>query len=147
MESSKTAFWLALVAIVIATGGYFYPQALFGEIGTRWPNGVYIGSQASQVPLIRAIDFGTCSLIAPSYTVAASTTVAMDCAATGALATDVNIIAQFATSTATGAGWLITGVSASSTADFLTLRVANNTGASAVIPASLASSTPWFIIR
>lgn len=42
---SKNAGAVALVAIVIAVGGYFFPQVqtAFGEIGTRFNNGLYVG--------------------------------------------------------------------------------------------------------
>lgn len=89
---------------------------------------------------------GTCSLIAPSFTVAASTTVSMDCAITGVVSGDI-VFAQFATSTTAGNGWAIDGASASTTSGFATLRVTNWTGASSVIPASLASSTKYFISK
>jgi hypothetical protein len=90
--------------------------------------------------------WGTCSLIAPSFTVAASTTVPMDCAVTGAVSTDF-VLTQFATSSANGQGWSIKGAAASTTSGFVTLRVANETGTSAIIPASIASSTKYLIRR
>lgn len=45
MNSSKWALGIAVVAVVIAIGGYFYPVAvhLAGEIGTRFNNGLYVG--------------------------------------------------------------------------------------------------------
>lgn len=157
MESSKSAFWLAVAAIVIAVGAYWYPHAAvapsnsqdssFGEIGTRYPNGIYVGSIAAGVSKVSGITFGTCSLISGNYTIAASSTATMDCAAAGALPTDTIIFSQFATTTGTTLGWTIQGISASSTAGFLTLKVANQTGASATIPASVASTTPWLIYR
>lgn len=45
MDSTKK-IWAALVAVaILAVGGYFFPQAkaLFGEIGTRFPNGLMVG--------------------------------------------------------------------------------------------------------
>lgn len=85
---------------------------------------------------------GACSLIAPNYTVTASTTVAMDCAIPGLVSGD-GVEIMFATSTASGTGWTVSGASASTTAGFATLRVANNTGITAAIPASIASSTVY----
>lgn len=95
------------------------------------------------------LQFGTCSLIAPSYSVAASTTVPMDCAIAGVLSTD-GVFAQFATSTATSyGGWQIRGAAASSTNGFITISVVNGTGSASasVIPASIASSTKYIILR
>jgi hypothetical protein len=69
----------------------------------------------------------------------------MDCAITGVISTDL-VWAQFATSTAVLQGWTITGSSASTTAGYVTLRVYNGTGGSAVIPASVASTTKVFVI-
>ncbi len=82
---------------------------------------------------------GKSSLIASSFTVGATTTVSMDIAATGALTGDT-VFASFATTSSVG-GWAIVGASASTTAGFDTLRVMNLTGASNVIPASIASSS------
>lgn len=89
---------------------------------------------------------GTCSLIAPSFTVTASSTVAMDCAVTGVVSGDI-VFAQFATSSAQFLGWWIDGASASSTSGYITVRVTNGLGVAAVLPASLASSTQYFISK
>lgn len=110
--------------------GYFYA-------------GINIGPTGSNI--LNVID-GTCALIAPSYTVAASTTVPMDCAVTGSVSGD-KVFANFNSTAANGNGWLITGASASTTANFITFRVTNFTGGSALIPATIASSTPYLIIR
>lgn len=149
MNLAKFALGVALVALVVGAGGYFYPVAkqAFGEIGTRFPNGIYVGPISAGVSKVSGIAFGTCALIAPSYTVTASTTAAFDCAAAAVLPTDLFISSELATSTAAGTGWQLVGVSASSTAGFITYRIANNTGTTAVIPASLASSTAWSLIR
>lgn len=93
------------------------------------------------------LSFGICQLIASTYTVAASTTIGMDCAITGVVPTD-GVFAQFATSTQIGiGGWSIRGASASSTAGFITVSVVNGTGASNTIPASLASTTKYIVLR
>ncbi len=89
---------------------------------------------------------GTCSLIASSFTVAATSTVAMDCAVSNITSTDIPF-AQFATSSAILEGWSIAGSSASSTAGFITIDVTNGTGASNVIPASIASTTKYVIFH
>lgn len=102
------------------------------------------GANGSRVgPVITG--FGT--LISNAFTVTASSTLSMDIAITGVVSGDV-VDAWFATSTANGGGWAITGSSASSTSGYITVRVANNTGANAVVPQSLASSTvPYLIIH
>lgn len=102
------------------------------------------GSSGSRVgPIIT----GTCSLIAsPSFTVGSSTQAAMDCAVTGVVSGDT-VLMWFATSTAASQGWSIAGSSASSTSGFITGRIVNSTGASNVLPASLASSTQYLIIH
>lgn len=95
------------------------------------------------------LSFGTCSLIASNYTVAASSTVPMDCAVTGVVSTD-GVFAQFATSTigpGIFGGWSIRGASASTTAGFVTISVVNGAGGSALIPASIASSTKFIVLR
>lgn len=89
---------------------------------------------------------GSCSLISTNFTVAASTTVSMDCAVSGVISTDI-VFGQFATSTTLGNGWAIDGASASSTSGYITFRVTNWTGGSALIPASLASTTKYFVSK
>lgn len=96
------------------------------------------GSSGTRVgPII----VGTGILIAPSYvSLVASTSLPADIAVTGVVSGDY-VFAQFATSSPAGAGWQIIGASASSTNGFITVRFVNNTGATATIPASIASST------
>ncbi len=78
--------------------------------------------------------------------VTASTTVAFDIAVTGVVSGD-RCIAQAASTTQTLLGFSIVGCSASTTSGFITLLVANATGASAVVPYPIASSTHYFITR
>lgn len=106
-------------------------------------DGLKIGSSGSTVTKLIS---GTCSIIAQSYTMAASTSLPVDCAVTGAVSGDA-VFARFATSSPTGEGWLVAQSSASTTSGFITMRIVNNTGASAVIPASIASTTQYLIIR
>lgn len=163
----KNLKWYLIAIAIIAVGGYFFPlvQNALGA-GTRFPNGISADTTApsgagnirgttltltgastlgSDGTAINELLYGTCSLIAPSFTVAASTTVSMDCAVTG-VASGAIVIGRFATSTVAGNGWAIDGSSASTTAGFLTFRVTNWTGTSAIIPASLASSTQYIVI-
>lgn len=151
MESNKT-LWAALIAVaIIAVGAYFYPHVASNLLGgvTNYDevdtSALRVGGTNST--RLGLLSFGTCSLIAGSYTVAATTTVAMDCAITGIVATD-GFFAQFATSSQSLAGgWSVRGASASSTAGFATISVVNGTGASSVIPASIASSTKYILLR
>lgn len=86
-------------------------------------------------------------LIMPNYTsLVASTSLVADIAVPGVVSGDA-VLAQFATSTAAGAGWLVTGASASTTAGFITINFVNNTGAAATIPAGIASSTTFLVTR
>lgn len=148
----KAIVALGVVAVlIVASLALFGGHRLGGAGGyealqTRWGNGLYIGQTGN---LVSGLNWSTCSLIASSFTVAASTTVPMDCAVTGALSTDF-VMAQFGTTTVPGAttgGWRIVGVSASSTSGYNTLQVRNDTGASAVIPAQIASSTKVLNLR
>jgi hypothetical protein len=73
----------------------------------------------------------------------------MDCAITGARSGDI-VFAQLGSTTvpaATTGGWRIVGASASSTANFDTVLVRNDTGASAIMPAAIASSTSFLNLR
>lgn len=110
-----------------------------------WVNGLQIGNSGSGIAQLQE---GKCSLIASTFTVTASTSVSMDCSVTGVQSGDV-VVGMFATTTPTtaGPGWEITRASASSTNGFITFNVTNGTGASAVIPASLASTTQYIILR
>lgn len=86
----------------------------------------------------------TCSLIGP-VSQAASTTVAYDCAVAGVQAGD-RINAQFASSTQAFGAWLITTARASTTANFVTLGVVNNTGIAATPNfGSVGSTTIWAV--
>ena len=156
MNNQKLSLGVALVAVIIAIGGYFYPSvsaSVFGANATGpahyqtesfW-QGLQLGQRGS---VISNALFGKCSLISNNFTVTASTSVAMDCAVTGATSADT-VFGNFATSTAStaGPGWEVVGVSASSTAGYDTFRITNGTGATATIPASLASSTEYLNLR
>lgn len=150
-DYSKSALVVASIAMVIAIGGYFFPQvsSTLGAVtpGTRFPHGISIGLPANSPTNIGDIKAGSCNLIAPNFTtIAASSSLPYDCAVSGVISTD-QVFAQFATSTALGGGWLITGASASSTSGFITINALNNTGAAATMPASIASTTKYFIVK
>ena len=133
LNGAITAPWTTLTALQL-------------QQGLRIPGGPGVSTNGSSV---QALFKGTCSLInSGSFTIVASTSVAMDCAVTGVKPGD-EVLAIFATSTAsiTGPGWELTGASASSTAGFITFSVTNGTGATALMPASLASTTQYLILR
>lgn len=127
------------IPYIMYNGGYNSAKSI------KTTGDLTVGSSGTTVSQMQK---GTCSLIAPSFSVTASTSVAMDCAVTGVQASDV-VFAMFASSTPStaGSGWEVVGASASSTSGFITLSITNGTGATAVIPASLASTTQYLILR
>lgn len=138
-----------LVAIVIAIGAYFFPQQaqeavqLAGSVGTRFPNGLAVGSTASVTQNKLTIgNSGTalgnvisanCALIGTDVSQAASSTVPYDCAVTN-VTSSFRTWAQIATSTPfkTLGGWDIVASKASTTAGYVTVLLSNNTEAAAV---------------
>lgn len=154
MQSQK-GIWVALIAVAIiaiaslflvVTGKSGSPVSFGGVTNYDEVDASALkigGTNGTRLGLIAA---GNCSLISSNFTFAASSSVAVDCAVTGVVSGDY-VFAGFATSSANGAGWLVTQESASSTAGFITLRIVNNTGASAIIPASIASSTPYVVLH
>lgn len=150
---SNKGLWVALVAVaIIAVGSLVCVLVQKAPLPGGITNYDEVDTTALRVggtnsTRLGLLSFGTCSLIANTFTVAASSTVPMDCAITGVVSTD-GVFAQFATSSQIGlGGWSIRGASASSTSGFITLSVVNGTGASNVIPASLASTTKYIVLR
>lgn len=155
MDKTKLALGVALVALVIAIIGVFTPagSAVQNAISSFGGTTNYDEVDATAMKIggangsrLGPIIAGSCSLIAPSFSVAASTTVSMDCAVTGVVTGDT-VFADFATSTVAGNGWAIDGSSASTTANVITLRVTNWTGTTSIIPASIASSTDYLVLH
>lgn len=170
--TNKIIGTIAVVALLLGIFASYelwstaHPSTAFGSLGVklaenydpyiRYNGGYYsllpintagtlqVGANGTAIPKLIA---STCSLIASTFTVTASTSVAMDCAVTGVVSSDAPVLGMFATSTPStaGPGWEITRASASSTAGFITFSVTNGTGATAVIPASLASSTQYVV--
>ena len=152
------SFLVALVAVVIALGAWFAPgqEVTLGgptNYDTVEATGLAIGSGCANAndtctgTVMTQILSGTGILIGPSYvSLVASTTLPFDIAVSGVVSGD-RVLAQFATSSANGAGWDIVGASASTTSGFVTVRIVNNTGTTATIPASVASTTQYLIIR
>jgi len=160
--------WIAVVVVaIIAIVGLISPKAGIVQIpelggGTRMINGLsttstspdagevqttYLTTGSSGTKVDQLIT-GTCSLLltgGTNVTIAATTTKIADCAVSGVVTGDV-VFAQFATSTAVNGGWTITSAAASTTSGYITVGVQNNTGASAVIPASVASTTRYLIL-
>lgn len=150
---------VALVAIVIAIGGYMYPQVQsavshFG--GTTNYDALQVSKLTVGASGVGMGQFSptTCNLIGTDASQAASSSKAYDCAVTGITSGDP-VIALIATSTtanaATGAaslcpGWQIVGAKASTTAGYATVILANNSCGAAVPSAtSVGSSTNiWF---
>lgn len=99
--SNKKSLILSLVAILLAIGGYFFPQVpsivsntLGSTFGTRFPDGISIGKGAplptTQGALIigktgtqiNNISAGTCYIKAWATTIAATSSAYVDCQAT-----------------------------------------------------------------
>lgn len=154
---------MATLAIVLSVYGLVggNQSANVGAVGTRFPNGLAVGSGAA-VSTTGAFSLGsagsqlvnligtTCNLIGSDASQAASTSKAYDCAVTGLLATD-NVIAQIATTTTAASGygyWSITGAKASTTAGYATVLLFNGTGAAAVPSVhAVGSSTKIWVYR
>ena len=165
MDKIKFIWGGILVAVVIAIGGYFFPQVVedaFGRVGTAFRNGICVGdSSANCTPTQYALTIGsngstiyelkatTCELIGTNRTHTATSTFAYDCAITGLTSSDV-VMAQIATSTDFSdalSGWSITAAKASSTSGFITVILDNRTGGSANPSATGVGSTTnvWYI--
>lgn len=150
-SKSQGLLWLALIAVgLIAITALFF--AASKPVASPSYGGVtnYDEVDATAIKIggstgtrVGPIIVGAGSLISANYSsLAASTSLAADIAVPGVVSGDY-VFAQFATSTAVSAGWLVTGASASSTSGFITVRYVNNTGAVATIPASIASTTQY----
>lgn len=107
--------------------------------------GVKVGNLGNNITKIIA---SSCNLIMGKTAQAASTTIAYDCALNG-IRTNDTIMAQLATSTVGSSilGWKVGSARASSTPNFVTVYVENNTGASAVPSAtSVGTSTRIYVL-
>lgn len=150
-----------VIAIVIAIGGYFFPQIaqLAGAVGTRFPDGISVGTTVaatknkltvgtSGTPMGNII-YGTCTLKFDGTLLASSTTM-VDCASSSfAVGDTVDILGLATSSVAASRTITINGTgSASTTAGFAPVRVTVLTGTT-LTPggAGLGSSTPFMIMR
>jgi len=168
---NKNAGAVALIAMVIAIGGYFYPQisgsikvgtvsgetnySSVGAAGLKLgPNCGDSFSSSGCQKIAQEKFFGpvtaaaSCQLITVGATVAASSTAAFDCPVTGVLSGDA-VFAEQSTTTPSGTAqtWQVLGASASTTAGFVTLTVYNPTSVAATVPLYIASSTQLLILR
>lgn len=153
------SFLVAMVAVVIAIGGYLFPQvsAVLGgttnydilsaaslQIGSGCDNanGTCTGTRVSQ--LLK----GSCALIGTDASQTGTSTVAYDCAVTGVVAGDT-VIAQLSTSTpfSTSRSWDIVAAKASSTSGFITVLLANNGQTAIPSVTGVGSSTNYMIMR
>lgn len=145
---SHIALFLAVVAVVIA----IFPSAL--KLGGT---SNYDSLQVSKITIgtsgagIGAIYNSTCTLSLgqgnTSYAIAASSTAAFDCPTPGTVSGDTIIFALATSSIATSGGFQIESQSASTTAASTRVHIRNNTGAAAILPASVGSSTPYVAIH
>lgn len=105
---------------------------------------VRIGSGGSTNTLVIN---GSGALIYSDSQITASTTKAFDIAVTGVVSGD-NVSVQLATSTVPAFGaWVLAGASASSTSGYITVQIANFTGATRNLPLQIASSTFYRVTR
>lgn len=174
MNKASLALGVALVALVVGAGGYFFPAAVsqaLGEIGTRFPNGLSVGNSAA-VPggvaptarkftlgltgdAIGTVNFGQCAIWSGSATITASTTTTVDCSSTGFSGGTLNgltagdpIFAVATTSLSTSFGGVnIIAAVASSTAGYVTLSLANQTGATFTWTNTASSTIRYLDLR
>lgn len=118
--------------------------------GTRFPHGITIGLPTNSPTNIADIKTGTCVLLTTDVSQPATTTLPYDCAVTGVVSGD-NVIAQLSSSTPAfggATGWSIVASKASTTAGFITVLLANNSGAPRIPSAyGVGSSTTYQIIK
>lgn len=143
---SGLATLLAVFALIFSFGSHTAPT-VSGVINYDEVDATALkigGTNGSRVgPIITS----TCSLIASNYSVTATTSVAMDCAVTGVVPGDLVFVKTGTTTPSFGPGWEIPQASASSTSGYATVTVYNGTGATGIIPASIASSTTFLILH
>lgn len=103
-------------------------------------NSLKIGLGGGSNGTLSSVLTGTCTFIGTTLSVAATTTQAFDCAVTGARAGD-NVFVQLATSTPTlNEGWTVVGANASTTNDFITIKLFNGIGAATTTQAASVNS-------
>lgn len=142
---------IAVLALILSTYGLVggnQSSSTLGNAtpGTRFPHGITIGLPANSPSNIAKILSGTCTILA-NTSIAATSTANFDCAITGVTPGDIVTVASQASSTL-ASQFVIKGVTASSTAGFVTFSMLNLTGAAAVPAATVGvgSSTQYQIV-
>lgn len=153
---------IVLVAILVLVGGNQSAPSLGGSTSDSWSvggnlsitgtsaltGGVTVGSSGTASTNLA---FGTCNINAAATTIAASSTVTVDCgsgsngrtALTGVQAADTVFLHLATTTPTTFGGLRILGYSASSTTGYLTALIYNETGATFTWTAAASSSLQW----
>ena len=90
---------VALVAIVIAVGGYYYPQLKLGATGTRFPNGLSADSTSPAVGEVR----GTTLTITGAQTLTGASTLSSTASIAGLLTLNAGQLRSYTNSTSTTA--------------------------------------------
>lgn len=152
----RNAHWIALVALVCAIIGIYTPvgQTVVGVVGTRFPNGVSIGTVAATQgkfnignsgTAVANLNMGTCYIKPYATTITASSTAIVDCQGTAAVGSITGVTSaltgvtlgdfvQIMLSTTTAGTsanqgeLIVAGASASTTAGYITLTLYNATG-------------------
>lgn len=160
MKNKKIVYGGILIAVIIIAVVAFQQrtkEGVFGGVGTRFPNGIAIGTTATVTQnkftlgnagsAIAGINVGTCDILA-NASITASSTKNFDCAASGVVASD-KIFVTASALTGVGAQYVIKGAVASSTSGWITFSLINLTGGDAVPAATVGfgSSTSYAAFR
>jgi len=144
---------IGTIALVIAIfiGGFFAGSSmssndLRGSTSATWTAANLVSQGTLKVgtngTVIGDILSGSCT-ISGNAPITATTAAPFACAVAGAGDGDVVMVQQ---ATTTSSGFSIVGASASSTAGFITISVANRSGADGAVPSSIASGTRYWVI-
>ncbi|MFA6095409.1 MAG: hypothetical protein WC767_01040 [Candidatus Paceibacterota bacterium] len=116
-----------------------------GDSVTVGSSGITVGSSGTAITQVLK---GTCTLLA-NVSIAATSTGFADCAVTGVQSGDNVFVSLSTTTTAIGNNWVVAGTKASTTAGFISVKLLNLTGTTAVPAATsgFGSSTSYLIVR
>lgn len=135
-----------ILTVGIAVHGNTTQPQLLGEAGTRFPHGIYVGSQSAAVPIINAYLSGNMACTGASNSIPSQKTLTFDCPVTGVLPTDTAIQVTPASTTPTGI--LIQTVYASSTnPGFLELVLFNASTTAAQLSTGATGTVPYIVNR
>lgn len=115
-----------------------------GDRGTRFPHGITIGSTGTNLDIVKT---GTvnCSGALAGGSVVGSSTLSVDCAISGVLSGDIVLVGSPAAMTGS---YFYTGAYASTTlSGYIVAKLYNNSGATAIPPATATTSVPYVIMR